>query len=98
MDKLMKTSQVAQKLLECDEETRKDDLYLYEQILNSKVPGLGDVARIIHNYMRAGTVSKWEGMGRARRKIQAKHPELKDKKTAQYRKLEEEKYKEFARC
>lgn len=98
MEKLMKTSQVAQKLLENDEETRKDDLYLYEEILNSKVPGLGDIARIIHDHMRAGKVPVWSTMDRARRKVQEKHPELKDEETAHYRKLEEEKYKEFARC
>lgn len=98
MEKLMKTSIRTQKLLEANENTRKDELYLYEQMLDSIVPGLGDKAREIHNYMRAGTVPKWEGMSRARRKVQEKHPELRDTETTIYRELEETKYREFARC
>jgi hypothetical protein len=99
MEELKKISKIVLKILKEDEVARKNEMHLYLRVHETLYPGIKDMAlHEILDLMHLGKIPNWESIGRARRKVQQKHPELKDKETAHYRELEEEKYKEFTRC
>ena len=97
MKELKRTSTIVLKILKEDENSRKDDLYLYEETLDSIIPGISEWVKKIHNLMRAKRLPTWETMRRTRQKVQAYYPELKDKRTAKCRADKEKEYREFAR-
>ena len=98
MGKILKVEERVRKILVHNPRTRNDDnLLIYEYL--STYHDINNVSdkELLLNSKQLG-IPSFETITRARRKVQEKHPELKDEETAHYRKLEEEKYKEFARC
>lgn len=84
-------------ILEEHEETRADDMALYEVYVNRK--GLL-LARIFsdRHYRILHSVPPYESISRIRRKIQAKFPELKpSKEYIKERKRAEKEYKQYAK-
>ncbi|MCM1219278.1 MAG: hypothetical protein NC548_32770 [Lachnospiraceae bacterium] len=64
-------------ILEKDEEARNDDMTLYLAVCNSCLKGAGAMpfAEVMAQYKHLGLPS-FESVGRTRRKLQEKHPEL----------------------
>lgn len=77
-------------------EARKDDFILLSYVLDKMgVPSNFDMRTMLHNH-EIFKLPCFESVTRARRKVQQLYPELKDKKTAEMRNAEQEKYREFA--
>lgn len=89
-----KTKQVVYRILENDEEARRNDNYLIFRTLN-EMTGIDKETGIwnVLNNMNYKGIS-FESITRHRRKFLEKHPELKDKKTEKARREEEETYRE----
>lgn len=99
MEELKKISKIVLKVLQEDEQARKNEMHLYLRVHEMIYPGIKDMAlHEILDLMNLGKIPNWESIGRARRRVQEKYPELKDEETAYYRELKEEEFKEFARC
>ena len=99
MEELKKISKIVLKILQEDELARKDDMHLFLRVHETIIPNVCNYnTKVVLDLIRQKRLPSWESRSRARRTVQEKHPELKDEETAHYRKLEEEKYKEFARC
>lgn len=97
MAKLDKIKNIVLRVLEKSTEARKDDFVLFSLVCDEMgVPSNFDFRTMLNEHRLFGLPS-WESVSRARRKIQAEQPELKDAETAEIRADEEEKYKEFAR-
>ena len=64
-------------ILEKDEEARNDDMTLYLAVCNTCLKGTGAMpfAEVMAQYRHLGLPS-FESVGRTRRKLQEKHPEL----------------------
>lgn len=64
-------------ILEKDEEARNDDMILYLKFCNACLKGTGAMpfAEVMAQYKYLGLPS-FESVGRTRRKLQAKYPEL----------------------
>lgn len=64
-------------ILEKDEEARDDDMALYLAVCNACLKGTGAMpfAEVMSQYKYLGLPS-FESVGRTRRKLQEKHPEL----------------------
>lgn len=87
-----KTKQVVYRILENDEEARRNDNYLIFRTLN-EMTGINKETGIwnVLNNMNYKGIS-FESITRYRRKFLEKHPELKDNKTEKARREEEENY------
>lgn len=97
MAKLDKIKNIVLRVLENNTEARKDDFVLFSLVCDEMgVPSNFDLRTMLNNHRLFGLPS-WESVSRARRKIQAEMPELKDAEMAEIRKAEIEDYKEFAR-
>ena len=97
MAKLDKIKNVVLRVLEKNTEARKDDFVLFSLVCDEMgVPTNFDMRTMLLNHTLFGLPSM-KSVERARRKIQAEQPELKDAKTAEIRTAEIPKYKEFAR-
>ena len=97
MAKLNKISNIVLRVLEENQEARKNDFVLYGYVCDK----LGvitnfDFRTTLQNSFMFGLPS-FESITRARRKLQAQYPELKDSRTAKIRAEEQEEYREFAR-
>lgn len=95
--RLKKLTEVVEEILRTDELARKDDCYLILEVIRRIYPF--EIGKTFANVM-LGAQEKgisFEGITRARRKVQQKYPELKDRKTEEIRKKEEEEYREFSR-
>ena len=96
MAKLNKISNIVLRVLTEHEEARKDDFILVRYVLDELgVPSNFDMRTMLHNHVIFGLPS-FESITRARRKVQAEYPELKDAKAVEIRAAEEEEYREFA--
>ncbi len=97
MAKLDKIKNIVLRVLEKNTEARKDDFVLFSLVCDEMgVPSNFDLRTMLNNHRLFGLPS-WESVSRARRKIQAEQPELKDAEMAEIREAEIEEYKEFAR-
>ena len=97
MAKLNRLSKIVLKVLQDHKEARKDDFILVSYVMDELgVPTNFDMRVMLHNHAVFGLPSL-ESITRARRKIQAEYPALKDDKTAEIRNAEQEEYREFAR-
>ena len=82
--KLKQIAGLVEEILRNDELARRDDCYL--------------ILEVIRRMMGAQEKGiSFEGITRTRRNVQRKYPELKDLKTEEIRKKEEEEYREFSR-
>ena len=97
MSKLNKIKNIVLRVLEKNTEARKDDFVLFSLVCDEMgVPSNFDLRTMLNNHRLFGLPS-WESVSRARRKIQAEQPELKDAEMAEIRADEEKEYREFAR-
>lgn len=97
MAKLNKISNIVLRVLNDHKEARKDDFVLLGYVLDELgVPANFDMRTMLHNHIVFGLPS-FESITRARRKVQANYPELKDAKAVEIRAAEQEQYREFAR-
>lgn len=83
---------IVEKILKNDELSRKDDCYLIFKVVSELYPNeIGEKFQtVMFNAKKRGI--SFESITRMRRKVQEKNPELKDKKTANIRKLMQKKY------
>lgn len=104
MRKLLKITELVKGVLEEYPETRNDDNLLWLEALRETaykrdcvyVLDLG-LSSLMHN-IRALNLPTFESVSRARRKLQAKYPELRGTERAQRRRAEKEIiYKEYAK-
>ena len=95
--RLKKLTEVVEEILRTDELARKDDCYLILEVIRVLFPYVVGkrFADVMTNAQSKGV--SFEGITRARRKVQQKYPELKDRKIEEIRKKEEEEYREFSR-
>jgi hypothetical protein len=99
MEELKKISQIVYKILKEDELARKDDMHLFLRVHETLMPNIGNFnTKTVLDLIRRKKLPSWESMSRARRKVQEKHPELRDEVISDFRYAKEEEYKEFARC
>ena len=99
MEELKRISQIILTILKEDELARKDDMHLFLRVHETLMPNICNYnTKVVLDLIRKKKLPSWESMSRARRKIQEKHPELRDEKISRFRYEEEEKYREFARC
>lgn len=97
MSKLNKIKNIVLRVLENNTEARKDDFVLFSLVCDEMgIPSNFDLRTMLNNHRLFGLPS-WESVSRARRKIQAEQPELKDAEMAEIRQEEIKEYKEFAR-
>lgn len=96
MAKLNRISNIVLRVLTEHEEARKDDFILLRYVIDELgVPANFDMRTMLHNHVLFGLPS-FESITRARRKVQAENPELKDAKAVEIRAEEEKEYREFA--
>lgn len=87
-------------ILEQDIYARKDDMFLYYRYCETKVTSLTStifvrifISKSFRNLYRIRPI---ESVGRARRKLQAKYPHLKDKKVTEVRYKQQSIYEDYA--
>ena len=97
MAKLKVIEDLVLKVLENYPETRKDDYLLMAKVCETVRPDImtESFGKVLYNYQRSGAPN-WKSVERARRKVQSKHPYLKDDNTANARVIEEMRYREYA--
>ena len=103
MEKLKNIEKLVFSILQDIELTRGDDYLLYYLVVKeyfANNPSLGDIERIpfaeiMCEHYRFGFPA-YETVTRARRKIQAEHPELKTEETARRRSKEEQRFRAYA--
>ena len=86
-------------ILEKDEEARDDDMTLYLKVCNSVLKGVGAMpfAEVMAQY-RYLDLPGFESVGRTRRRLQAKHPELLGSERIQRIRARQEKaYRKYAK-
>ena len=93
-----KIESVVHIILKEEPSTRKDDYLLYRAVCSRICPQAGAVplSTALTNHKAMGLPS-WETVSRCRRKVQERHPELKDKRTERIRAEEEQAYVDYAR-
>ena len=97
MAKLNKISNIVLKVLSQNIKARKDDYILFSCVLDELgITSNFDMRTMLNNHVIFGLPS-FASVTRARRKIQAQYPELKDAKAVEIRANEQEQYREFAR-
>lgn len=97
MARLIKLEKVVKKILEDDELARKDDYYLILQVISKLYPH--EIGKKFETVM-FGAKSKgisFESITRCRRKLQEKHPQLKDEETAKARGNKKKEYINYSR-
>lgn len=96
-EKIKNIEKIVEKILRTDELAQKDDCYLILKVIQNLYPL--EVGKTFETVM-FGAKNKgisFESITRARRKLQKKYPELKDKETAEIRQAEEKEYIEYSR-
>lgn len=86
-------------ILEKDEEARNDDMTLYLAVCNACLKGTGAMpfAEVMSQHRHLGLPS-FESVGRTRRKLQEKHPELLGSLQVQRLRAKQEKaYRKYAK-
>lgn len=95
--KIKKLEKIVEEILRKDELARKDDCYLILEVIRKLYPfEIGKTfANVMFNAKSKGI--SFESITRARRKLQNKYPESKDKETAELRNIEQQEYKQYAK-
>ncbi len=95
--KLMNLEKVVTKILQEDELAREDDCYLILEVIREMFPNeTGKTfAQVMFNAKSRGI--SFESITRCRRKVQKKHPELKNIKIAEIRNTEQQEYIDYAK-
>lgn len=95
---LEQITKIVKGILENFPATRDDDYLLYGHYMNTKGISMDSSFRGISKLVKIGELSSIESVGRARRKLQEKYPELKPSEAAKAGKdkLEEE-YKAYSK-
>lgn len=86
-------------ILEKDEEARNDDMLLYLKVCNTFLKGTGAMpfAEVMAQYKYLG-LPNFESVGRTRRKLQEKYPELMGNvRVRQLRASREKDYRQYAK-
>lgn len=86
-------------ILQKDEEARNDDMLLYLKVCNSCLKNTGAMpfAEVMAQYKNLG-LPNFESVGRTRRKLQAKYPELAGNvRVKKLRKTREQAYRQYAK-
>ncbi|MBQ6944675.1 MAG: hypothetical protein IJN43_10150 [Ruminococcus sp.] len=86
-------------ILEKDEEARNDDMLLYLKVCNTCLKGTGAMpfAEVMAQYKYLG-LPNFESVGRTRRKLQEKYPELAgNARVKKLRKSREQDYRRYAK-
>lgn len=97
MTELKTLESKVEKILRTNEETKSDDFVLWLKICEwEQVDVSLPFWYLVKNHNEFGLPS-FEGVRRTRQKLQAKHPELKNKEAAQHRADRENDYYEYAR-
>lgn len=93
---LIRLEDRVKEILEKDELARKDDCYLFLKVLEITHPN--EVGKTFRDVLLNAKKNKinFESIRRCRQKVQEKHPELKDNKTAEARFEEQNEYQRFA--
>jgi len=95
--RLRNLEKIVENILRNDELARKDDCYLILEVIRSVYPfEVGKTFASVMFSAKSKGIS-FESITRARRKVQKKYPELKDKETAEIRDAEQEEYVKFSR-
>ena len=95
LEELKSIESIVKELLESDPRTRKDDGYLIYKVIEVRNPLLtGASFEFVMTHAKDYKIS-FESIRRARQKLQAKYPELKDEVTAAYRQEEQEVYQNY---
>lgn len=76
--------------------SRGDNFILYLEVLKKYIDLNLSIKDVFENHLILG-IPSLESITRARRKLQEKHPELKDDDVAAVREMEEEDYKNYSR-
>ncbi len=76
---------------------RSDDYFLMSKVCEQLSPDLcgKPFKQVMQEHKKSG-LPNWETVSRCRRKVQEKHPELKNPETALIRAIEQEDYKGYA--
>ena len=95
--RLKNLEKIVTEILQDDELARKDDCYLILEVIRKLYPfEVGKTfANVMFNAKSKGI--SFESITRARRKIQRKFPELKDKEISEIRNAEQDEYIEFSK-
>lgn len=95
--KLEKIEDKVKEILIKEPVTRKDDCFLIFKYIEKCYPreSIKSFEQVMKNGKENGIC--FESITRARRRIQAKHPELADKETKTARNLEQSQYREYAK-
>lgn len=95
--KLNELESTVEELLRTDKLTREDDCYLIFKVIEKKFPL--EIGKRFSDVM-FGAKEKgisFEGITRCRRKVQSKHPELKNQEISKIRNNEQQQYKEYSK-
>lgn len=95
MARVSKVQPIVQKVLEEKPETRADDHILVLEVFKNFISAEMSLNTVLEHHIELGLPS-FASILRARRKVQAKHPELVNAKAAEIRAHEEKEYKAYA--
>lgn len=97
MAKFKKYENVVLNILKSFPLARSDDYFLMSKVCEQLNPDVCSkpFKQVMQQHKTLG-VPNWETVSRCRRKVQEKHPELKNPETAQIRAIEQEDYKGYA--
>ena len=95
--RLRNLEKVVEGILRKSDLAREDDCYLILEVIREMFPyEVGKTfAQVMFSAKSKGI--SFESITRARRKLQKKYPELKNKKVAEFRDEEQKEYREFAK-
>ena len=97
MSKLIKIEEIVEQILRQDEYARNNDVYLILKYVSKVYPY--EVGKrfdeVMNNVSKKGL--SFESITRARRKLQNKYPELKNKKIANYRNHKQKEFIAYSR-
>lgn len=93
---LYKLEDIIKEILEKDYRARKDDAYLIFLVIQRTHPYMAGTTFANVMFNAKSNKINFESIRRCRQKVQAKHPELKDEKTANARYEEQSEYERYA--
>ena len=97
LPRLIKLREIVEEILRKDTLARVNDSYLILKVIEKLYPD--EIGKSFAQVMFSAGIRgvSFESITRVRRKIQQKHPELRDEETATYRNEEQEEYIQFSR-
>ena len=94
MANLKNIQNIVKEILMYQEETRGDDFLLIYEVISRYINGRESIEYVFKHHEKLG-IPSFHSITRTRRKLQAKYPELKDKKVSELRASEEKEYREM---